>query len=46
MDIDGTLTFEPVSWSWELMPTGLLKLASPLLARIGRRQEQPIWWPR
>ena len=49
MDIDGALTFEPVdrgtrmSWSWELMPTGLLKLASPLLARIGRRQEQAIW---
>jgi hypothetical protein len=49
MDIDGALTFEPVdrgtrmSWSWELMPRGLLKLASRLVARIGRRQERAIW---
>jgi hypothetical protein len=49
MDIDGALTFESVDrgtrmcWSWELMPTGPLKLASPLVARIGRRQEQAIW---
>jgi hypothetical protein len=49
MDIQGTLTFDPVPagtrmrWSWDLYPRGLLKLATPVVARIGRRQEQSIW---
>jgi hypothetical protein len=43
MDIQGTLTFDPVPtgtrmrWSWDLYPRGLLKLATPVVARIGRR---------
>ena len=41
--------FEPVpegtrmEWSWDLQPGGVLKLLSPLIATIGRRQEQSIW---
>ena len=48
-DIDGALTFAPdaagtrMSWSWDLRPKGMLKLAGPLFAAVGRRQEQRIW---
>ena len=49
MDIRGGLTFDPVPagtrmrWSWELMPRGVFRLMSPMVARIGRRQELRIW---
>lgn len=49
MDIEGTLTFDPVPagtrmrWSWQLRPRGLLKLLTPVVVRVGRRQEQTIW---
>jgi hypothetical protein len=49
VDVDGGLTFEPVaggtrmSWSWEVRPRGPLRLLGPLVARLGRRQEQMIW---
>ncbi len=49
MDLQGSLTFDPVPegtrmrWSWDLEPRGILKLMSPLVARMGRRQEQRIW---
>jgi uncharacterized protein YndB with AHSA1/START domain len=49
MDIQGTLTFDPVPtgtrmcWSWQLQPRGVLRLMTPLVARMGRRQEQRIW---
>jgi hypothetical protein len=50
MDIDGTLTFDPVSggtrmrWSWDLHPHGaLLRLLGPLVAWIGSRNERAIW---
>ena len=49
MDIRGGLTFDPVPggtrmrWSWEWMPRGVLKLMTPLMARLGPRQEQRIW---
>ena len=49
VDIDGGLTFEPVngatrmSWSWDVRPRGSLRLLAPLVARLGRRQEQTIW---
>ncbi len=49
MDIQGTLTFDPVPqgtrmrWSWELEPQGMLKLMTPVVALIGRRQERSIW---
>jgi len=49
MDIQGALTFDPVTggtrmrWSWDVAPRGLLKLMSPLVARIGARQERAIW---
>jgi uncharacterized protein YndB with AHSA1/START domain len=49
MDIAYTLTFEPVGegtrmrWSGEIEPHGMLKLAGPLVAWMGRRQELRIW---
>lgn len=49
MDLRGTLTFDPVPegtrmrWSWDLQPSGALKLFNPLIATMGRRQEQAIW---
>jgi hypothetical protein len=49
MDIRGTLTFDPVAagtrmrWAWDLQPHGLLNLMTPVVARIGARQEQTIW---
>jgi uncharacterized membrane protein len=48
-DVDGGLTFEPVngatrmSWSWDVRPRGSLRILAPLVARLGRRQEQTIW---
>jgi carbon monoxide dehydrogenase subunit G len=49
MDVQYTLTFEPVPegtrmrWSGDLEPRGMLKLLSPVVAGLGRRQEQRIW---
>jgi len=49
MDIHSTLLFEPVAegtllrWSSNLEPHGLLKLITPLIAAIGRRQTSTIW---
>jgi len=49
MDIQGTLTFDPVPegtrmrWSWNLAPRGMLKLMTPVVALIGRRQERSNW---
>ena len=49
MDTHGGLTFDPVPegtrmrWSWDVEPRGILKLMSPLVAWMGRRQEQRIW---
>lgn len=47
--IEGLLTFEPVAegtrmrWSWQVETPGALRLISPLLAWMGRRQEQRVW---
>jgi hypothetical protein len=47
--IHGAVTFEPdpagtkMSWSWEMQSKGFFKVMSPLIARIGRRQEAKIW---
>jgi hypothetical protein len=49
MDIQGALTFDPVPegtrmrWVWDLELHGLLRLAGPLVARMGERQERAIW---
>jgi len=49
MDIDGELTFETLGqatrmkWTWDLLPTGAMRLLSPIIAGIGRRQEARIW---
>jgi uncharacterized protein YndB with AHSA1/START domain len=49
MEIQGALTFEPVPagtrmrWAWELQPRGALRLLTPLITRMGQRQEETIW---
>jgi carbon monoxide dehydrogenase subunit G len=49
MEVRGGLTFDPVAggtrmrWSWDVAPRGLLKLATPVVARIGVRQERASW---
>jgi hypothetical protein len=49
VDISGGLTFAPVdgatrmSWFWRVRPSGPLRLLGPLVARLGRRQEERIW---
>ena len=49
MDFQGTLTFDPVPqgtrlrWSWEVEPRGVFKLMTPLIARMGQRQEEANW---
>ena len=49
MEIEGALTFDAapegtrMRWSWQLAPRGIWKLMTPLVARIGRRQEAAIW---
>ena len=47
--VDGGLTFEPAAgatrmiWSWEVRPSGRLRLLGPVVARLGRHQEKAIW---
>lgn len=49
MDIQGILTFDPapggtrMRWSWDVAPHGVLKLMTPVVAQMGRRQEKAIW---
>lgn len=49
MDVVGDLTFDAVEgrtrmrWSWELRPHGVLRLLGPIVARVGRRQEEECW---
>lgn len=49
MDIDSTLHFEPVGgdtrirWSLQFHPRGALRLLTPLLPLVGRRQLQRVW---
>ena len=49
MEIRGVLAFDPVPggtrlrWAWEMEPRGSTKLLTPLVARIGRRQEEANW---
>ena len=48
-DIAGTLRFDTVAngtrmgWSWVVRPRGLYRLLTPVIARVGRRQEQENW---
>lgn len=47
--IDGELTFEAVGdstlmrWVWNITPSGALRLLTPLVVWMGRRQEARIW---
>jgi hypothetical protein len=49
METEGALTFESVadstrmSWSWDVRPRGPLRLMTPIVGAIGRRQELSIW---
>jgi uncharacterized membrane protein len=49
MDLRGTLTFDQapggtrMRWVWDVEPQGALKVMGPLVALMGRRQEQRIW---
>ena len=49
MDIHGSLTFDAADegtrmrWAWDLAPSGGLRLIGPLVALMGKRQEQAIW---
>ena len=50
MDIRGALTFATgpggetrMRWSWDLKPRGVLRVMTPLLARMGRRREKVVW---
>jgi hypothetical protein len=49
IDVVGTLAFEEVPegtrlrWDWEVAPRGPLRLAAPLVALVGRRQERETW---
>jgi uncharacterized protein YndB with AHSA1/START domain len=48
-DIAGTLTFAPVRggtrmrWAWVVRPKGASRLLTPVIIRVGRRQERAIW---
>jgi hypothetical protein len=48
-DFSGTLTFTPapsgtrLRWSWRTRPKGVVRLAAPVLARVGARQERRMW---
>jgi uncharacterized protein YndB with AHSA1/START domain len=45
----GSLTFDSVSegtrlhWSWQVETPGAMKLLTPLVVRMGRRQERRVW---
>ena len=45
----GSLTFDPVPegtrmrWSWQVGTPGAVKLLTPLVVRMGRRQELRVW---
>lgn len=48
-DITGSVSFAPhptgtlLSWSWELRPRGLVRLATPVIAVVGSHQEMATW---
>lgn len=47
--IAGTLSFTPegaatrMTWDWQVTPARFSRLLSPLVVRVGRRQETRIW---
>jgi len=47
--ISGTLTFEPdaagtrMCWDWDVTPQGVMRLLTPVVGWVGRRQEAAIW---
>lgn len=49
MDIEGTLTLEPVAagtrmgWAWRFEPRGMARVLRPVMTSLGGRQEREIW---
>lgn len=49
MEIQGTRTFDAVPegtrmrWAWDVEPRHIITLMEPLVASVGRRQEETIW---
>ena len=49
MTTDGALRFGPIAggtvmqWSWDVRLRALLRPMSPLVSRLGRRQEREVW---
>lgn len=49
MTMDGVLEFRPLgastqmTWVWDVRPSGAMRLISPLVTWMGKRQEQRIW---
>ena len=49
MTMDGELAFEAVgestrmTWEWDVHPAGAMRLLSPIVTMIGKRQEDRIW---
>ena len=49
MDIRGAMTFEAtaggtlMSWRWEVVPHGCMRLFGPFITRMGSRNEERIW---
>jgi hypothetical protein len=48
-NVRGALTFTAagsgthMQWIWEVPPTGLARMLSPIVGAIGRRSEQACW---
>jgi len=32
-----------MAWSWDVKPKGALKCLTPIIGRVGKRQEAAIW---
>lgn len=49
MTVDGELVFASLgestrmTWAWDVLPTGTMRIFSPLVTWMGRRQEARIW---
>lgn len=47
--VRGALTFAPadagtrMAWTWDVVPNGVPRLLSPVVAWMGRRQENATW---
>ncbi len=48
-EIHGAVTFDPdpagtrMRWSWDLRPKGIFRVLTPVIRRMGKRQEEETW---